>query len=314
MRFARDRTMLALRMKASNLFLLLPLLGAALPLAIACGGSNENLPPPPAPPAPPPVASSAPAASAPPSASAEAPPPAPPPAPVTLTQGTASPDPAPPLPTVKILSPARDQVVAKDKSADFPIKLDVKNWQTATGSSHVHLILDAKPYKPIYDPKAPIKMSDLPGGDALAEGQHILVAFPSRANHESVKTAGALAITEFWVGKKGPKAQDPTKAMLIYSRPKGEYKGDMANHVLVDFQLANDKLAPTGDKVHVSVTGPGIEGEKAADATQFGPPFYLDNLQDGTYTVKLDLLGGDGKPVPGSWNSTTRGITISHAP
>jgi hypothetical protein len=104
--------------------------------------------------------------------------------------------------------------------------------------------------------------------------------------------------------------------MLIYSRPKGEYKGDKANHVLVDFQLANEKLASSGgDKgnhVHVSVTGPGIEGEKAADATQFGPPFYLDNLQDGSYTVKLDLLGGDGKPVPGSWNSTTRTITISH--
>ena len=55
--------------------------------------------------------------------------------------------------------------------------------------------------------------------------------------------------------------------MLVYSRPKGEYKGDMANHVLVDFQLANEKLAPGGDHVHVSVTGPGIEGEKAADAT-----------------------------------------------
>jgi hypothetical protein len=215
---------------------------------------------------------------------------------------------------VKILSPARDQIIAKDKAADFPIKLDVKNWQTATGSSHVHLILDAKPYKPIYDPKAPIKMSDLPGGDALAEGQHILVAFPSRANHESVKTPGALTVTEFWVGKKGPRAQDVAKPMLIYSRPKGDYKGDMANHVLVDFQLVNGKLSPGGDHVHISVTGPGIEGEKAADATQFGPPFYLDNLQDGTYTVKLDLLGGDGKPVPGSWNSTTRGITISHAP
>ena len=71
----------------------------------------------------------------------------------------------------------------------------------------------------------------------------------------------------------------------------------MANHVLVDFQLANEKLAPNGDHVHISVTGPGIEGDKSADANQFGPPFYLDNLQDGAYTVKLDLLSSDGKPV-----------------
>jgi hypothetical protein len=211
------------------------------------------------------------------------------------------------------MTPTRDQVIPKDKAADFPVKFDIKNWQTAQGSSHVHLILDAKPYKPIYDPKALVPLKDLAGDAGLAEGQHILVAFPSRANHESVKTAGALSIVEFWVGKRGgDKAQDVGKPMLIYSRPKGEYKGDMANHVLVDFQLANEKLSQGGDHVHVSVTGPGIEGEKAADATQFGPPFYLDNLQDGSYTVKLDLLAADGKPVPGSWNSTTRSITVAH--
>jgi hypothetical protein len=298
-------------MKLRNLFLLaLPILPAAF--AFACGGENDNLPPPPPPPPPPPVESAPPAASAAPPASAEPTPPPPAPPPVTLTQGTASPDPPTPLPTVRIVAPAREQVIPAAKAADFEVKLDVKNWQTAMGDRHVHLILDAKPYKPIYDTKAPVKLSELPGGDTLSEGQHILVAFPSRPNHESVKTAGGLFITEFWIGKKGPKAQDPAKAMLIYSRPKGEYKGDMANHVIVDFQLANEKLAAGGDHVHISVTGPGIEGEQAADATQFGPPFYLDNLQDGSYSVKLDLLGADGKVLPGSWSSTTRNITIAH--
>jgi len=297
-------------MKVRNLFLLVP---AALCLVwVACGGENDNLPPPPPPPPPPPVVASAPPAdTAAPSASADTPPPPPQPA-VTLTQGTASPDPPAPLPTVKIVAPAREQLIPAAKAADFEVKLDVKNWPTAMGDRHVHLILDAKPYKPIYDTKAPVKLSDLPGGDALAEGQHILVAFPSRPNHESVKTPAAVFITEFWVGKKGPRTQDPAKAMLIYSRPKGDYKADMANHVIVDFQLVNDKLAAGGDHVHISVTGPGIEGEQAADATQFGPPFYLDNLRDGSYSVKLDLLGADGKPVPGSWSSTSRTINVAH--
>jgi hypothetical protein len=302
--------MLARAMKASNL-ILLAISAVPAALAFACGGGNENLPPPPAPPPPMPsaTAEAAPTTSAAPTAST--PPPAPPP-PVQLVQGVASPDPQAPLPTVKIVAPAKEQIIPAAKAGDFMVKLDVKNWQTATGSSHVHLILDDKPYKPIYDPKAPVKLSELPGGDALGEGQHILVAFPSRPNHESVKTPGALAITEFWVGKKGDRAQDVNKALLIYSRPKGEYKGDMANHVIVDFQLANEKLSATGDHVHISVTGPGIEGEKTADATQFGPPFYLDNLQDGSYSVKLDLLGADGKVLPGSWSSGSRTITIAH--
>jgi hypothetical protein len=216
---------------------------------------------------------------------------------------------------VKISTPAKDLVIPEAKAADFEVKLDVKNWKTAQGDQHVHLILDARPYKPIFDTKAPVKLSELTGGEPLAAGQHVLVAFPSRANHESVKTPGALFITQFWVGKKGGKddvKQDISKPTLIYSRPKGEYKGDMANHVLVDFQLVNGKLAEGKDHVHIGVTGPGIEGEKTADATAFGPPFYLDNLQDGSYEVKLELLGSDGKPLPGDWNTTSRKITIAH--
>jgi hypothetical protein len=290
-------------------FVAIPVLPAVF--AVACGGANDNLPPPPPPPPAPPVASAAatPAASSTPPPATSAAPPAPP---ITLSQGSASPDPPAPTPSVKIIAPAKDQVVPAAKAADFEVKLDVKNWKTEKGDSHVHLILDGKPYKPIYDTKAPVKLSELTGDEPLADGQHVLVAFPSRANHESVKTAGALAMTEFWVGKKGDKAQDVTKAMVIYSRPKGEYKGDMANHVLVDFQLANDKLAQGKDHVQITVTGPGIDGDRSADATAFGAPFYLDNLQDGSYSIKLQLLSADGKALPGSWNTTTRSITIAH--
>ena len=82
--------------------------------------------------------------------------------------------------------------------------------------------------------------------EALADGLHVLVAFPSRANHESVKTKDALSIIPFWIGKKGDAAKDFTKKpMLIYSRPKGDYKGETANHVLIDFYVANVTLAPT---------------------------------------------------------------------
>jgi hypothetical protein len=292
------------RKKLAGLISMLP-----LALTVACAGGNDNLPPPPPPPPPAPaIASAAPAASA----SAAPAPETPPPPAVQLAQGDASPDPAAPTPTVRIVAPAKEQVIAAAAASDFQVKLDIKNWKIAPGDAHVHLILDAKPYKPIFDPKAPVKLSDLTGGDPLAEGQHILVAFPSRANHESVKTPNALSMVEFWVGKKGDKAQDTTKPMLVYSRPKGEYKADMANHVLVDFQLVNDKLAADKDHVHIAVTGPGIDGEKAADATTFGPPFYLDNLQDGSYSVKLELLGADGKVLPGSWNSNTRSFSVAH--
>ncbi len=71
----------------------------------------------------------------------------------------------------------------------------------------------------------------------------------------------------------------------------------MASHVLVDFQLLNetDKTFGDGkDHVHVTVTGPGITGTLEQDVTKIGTPLYLDALQTGAYTVKLDLLGGNG--------------------
>jgi len=286
----------------------LPAIGAAV--LFACGGGSDNLPPPPPPP-PVPATDAAPNVTVtPPAATTAA---KPPPPPVTLTAGAASPDPTPPLPTVAITAPTKEQVIPSDKAADFSVKLDVKNWQTAPGSSHVHLILDNRPYKAIYDPKQPVKLSELTGGEALSEGRHVLVSFPSRANHESVKTKGALAITSFWVGKKGDTKDDFTKKpMLIYSRPKGEYKGEMANHVLVDFYVANVTLAEGKEHVNVTVTGPGIDKALEAKVEKFGTPLYLDNLQNGSYDVKTELLDGSNKLIEGPWNSTTRTIKIDH--
>ena len=274
--------------------------------ALACGGGTDNLPPPPA--APPAAPEPLPAASAAPDPS-EPKPTAPAP---TLAVGEASADPAAPLPTVRIVAPAKDQLL-KDNASDFAVKLDVKNWKTAEGDAHVHLILDNKPYKPIYDTKAPVKLSELTGGDPLTEGEHVLVAFPSRKNHESVKTKGSLFAVRFFVGKKDAKTDLAKAPTLIYSRPKGEYKGPAAQHVLVDFNLLNVELGEGKHSVKLVVSGPGIDGNLTQVAKQFGPPFYLDNLRTGSYTVLAELQDKDGKPVAGAWNSTTRTIAVDPA-
>ena len=301
-------------MKPIAKLLCIAALTSVMPLAqLACGGGESNLPPPPPPPGTG-VASATASTQASATTSVTTPPPPAPPPPA-LVLGAASEDPTP-APTVKITAPTQGQVIPKDKAADFVVKLDVKNWQTAPGAQHVHLILDNHPYKPIYDTKAPVKLSELMGGDPINEGEHILVAFPSRANHESVKTKDALAIMSFWVGKKGEKPSDVKKQpMLIYSRPKGDYKGLMASHVIVDWQLANVTLGEGKDHVHITVLGPGIPDKLEAKAEKFGPPYFLDNLQNGTYTVKLELMSGSGadmKLIPGPWNSTTRTIRIDH--
>jgi hypothetical protein len=249
------------------------------------------------------------------------PPPAPPttevkpekPAMPDVAFGPATPSDAPKkMPKVTIASPGADQSIAADKAKDFDVKINVKDWETQTGGPHVHLILDNKPYKPVYDPKAAVKMGDLvPAGETIAEGEHLIVAFPSRMNHESVKGQGALAMVHFWVGKKGKSEWKPKEPMLVYSRPKGTYNASKADHVLVDWYLANAELGESKFSIKANVSGPDLGADGRTVKITEWKPYALDNLRNGDYKISLELDDKEGKPVPGAWNSTTRTITIN---
>lgn len=227
--------------------------------------------------------------------------------PPAVVLGEASPPPAA-APTVAISSPARGAHV----DADAKVTLDVRGWPTAEGAAHVHLILDNQPYKPIYDTAAPVALRDLNGGKDLAPGPHVLVAFASRANHESVKAPSAIAVSGFVVGPEPATFAAPA-SFLVYSRPKGTYAGAQANHVLVDFQLVGVTLAEGKREVALEVRGETLAEPLRARTSRFGSPFYLENLRSGSYTLELTLLDGGGNVIEGAWNKTTRTIVLDRS-
>jgi hypothetical protein len=276
--------------------------------AAACGPEPAPLPPPPP---PPPVATDTPPPPPPPPPPAETKPEKPAMPDIAFGPTTAS-DAPKKLPKVTIASPTAEQSIAADKAKDFDVKINVKDWETQTGGPHVHLILDNKPYKPVYDAKGAVKLGDLvPAGETVAEGEHLIVAFPSRMNHESVKGQGALAMVHFWVGKKGKsdwKAKDP---MLVFSRPKGTYNASKADHVLVDWYLANAELGDGKYSIKATVTGPDLGTDGRTMKITEWKPYALENLRNGDYKISMELDDKDGKAVPGAWNSTTRTVTIN---
>jgi hypothetical protein len=236
--------------------------------------------------------------------------PTPKPAPPTVEDMAASPDPKP-LPTVKITGLANEQSLADAaKAKDHAVKLDIKNWDLTKDGQHVHLILDGYPYKKITDAKAPVKLGELlPEGKDLAEGQHFLIAFPSRGTHESVKGKGASSFLTFWVGKKTKDAPyDGKHPLLIYSRPKGDNNGDMAKSLMIDFYLHNTML-DKGEKVHFTITGGTLDAPVTGDFSAWAPK-VVKGMQAGEYDVKLELMDKDGKNDPLAWNTTTRHIKV----
>src|SRR5216684_5243701 len=106
------------------------------------------------------------------------------------------------------------------------------------------------------------------GGDAskpttTKDGQ--TMASPTKspaAKPEPSKTATATAsATPAREGKdfasSNAAAVDPTKPLLTYSRPKGEYKGEDADPIMIDFWLSNAKLQGDGGayRVRYSIDG-----------------------------------------------------------
>lgn len=237
---------------------------------------------------------------------------APPLPPVEFAAGKAADAPAK-APTIAIKAPTANQVIPADKAGDFEVKLDLKNWDVPAGGNHVHVILDNRPYKRIDDAKAPIKLKDLDPSYTLAEGQHVLVAFPSRHTHESVKPVGKvapLAVVTFWVGKKGDVAWKPTDPTFVFSRPKGKNDGPApAEGILVDWYLANAELGDGKFSIEATLSGPGVNGENKVTIKEW-TPWRIRNVRDGAYKLRMVLLGKDGKPVPGAWNDTTREFQI----
>src|SRR5262249_18061739 len=101
---------------------------------------------------------------------------------------------------------------------------------------------------------------------------------------------------------------DAKKHMLTYSRPKGEYKGEDADPIMIDFWLLNGKLQGDGGEYRVRY----IIDDGEAKFLEKWEPIWLSGWNGGKHRVKLELVDKSGNVVDnGGYNSTTREITIT---
>jgi len=246
-------------------------------------------------------------------------------------------------PVLKIVSPAKDAVingstveVKLDLSGDLKGYMPHKDPTTGKGN-HIHVILDNQPYEAYYELGQPFELRN------VVAGKHTLRVFPSRPWHESYKNEGAFQMVEFTVksggdaskptttnsgqtmannnsGSAQPAARegkdfaasaagnaDPAKALLTYSRPKGEYKGEEADPIMIDFWLSGAKLKGDGGEYRVRYV---IDDDDAKYIDKW-EPIWLSGWISGKHKVRLELLDKEGKPLEnGGYNTTSREITV----
>lgn len=155
---------------------------------------------------------------------------------------------------------------------------------------HIHFILNNAPYLAKYEASFTEKVKP---------GRNVLLAFLSRSYHESVKQPAAFVLKEFTMpGEGGVEggdfSSDPT---LFYSRPKGEYKKSDGDKVLLDFYVLNDGLSSSGYHVRATIDGQAFTLTKWA-------PYFIEGLELGDHTVRLELIDARGLPVPGPFNDS----------
>ncbi len=160
---------------------------------------------------------------------------------------------------------------------------------------HIHFIMDNDPYSAHYEPEF---------SKRLDEGNHVLLAFLSRSYHESVKNPDAFIVQEFVVGSPEESSSfDATAEHMFYSRPKGTYEGKDTEKLLLDFFLYNTTLAEDGNKVRATINGEEYLFTEWA-------PYYIEGLEKGEVTIKLELIDNEGNIIPGPYNSVTRKVTL----
>lgn len=198
--------------------------------------------------------------------------------------------------------------------------------------NHIHVILDNQPYEAYYNIENEFELRN------VVDGEHTLRVFASRPWHESYKNEGSFQMVRFNVKDGGgdasrptttnngstvaaptPEGKDmkestggdvnPTRPLLTYSRPKGEYKGSDANAIMIDFWLDNAKLVNDGGEYRVRYS---IDGGAPSYIDKW-EPIWLSGFSSGTHTIKLELVDASSGNVVdnGGYNSTTREITVT---
>ncbi len=228
-----------------------------------------------------------------------------------------------PMPSLAILAPAKNQLVAAAKAAAFEVKLTAKGARLE-GGDHLCVRIDKHPCRRVADIKKKLTLAEI--DPTIDEGQHVITVLARRASGESIKPAGkrvAFASHSFYVGKKAPPVWKDGGPMVLFDAP--DDAPAPAEGVLLDFYVANAEVARGKQVIHASVGGPGL-GPGTAMVLDSTAPLRIKNARPGEYVVRLSLFGyraelGESSssttvsvssaPVPGPFSEVTRSFRVT---
>ena len=202
-------------------------------------------------------------------------------------------------PKIEIVSPkpyemlSDNNVSVKLRLTDYPL---FKNEKLDLGP-YLHLFVDKKSYKKIYDLSEPIILED------LDPGTHTIRVLVSRPWHESFKTKEAYAQTTFHIFTEiDNNSPDSSLPMLTYNSPQGDYGEEP---IMLDFYISNLSSDPLKNsninnkkidwRVKATINGEAFILNKLE-------PIYLKGFKPGKNWIKLELIDKNGEKINNIFN------------
>lgn len=223
---------------------------------------------------------------------------------ITLTKAPSSPQ----FPDAR-LTKISTEIIANDSASAVDYSFGVENYvlgmQTTDAATrglansgkgqHIHFIVNNGPYQAHY----------MPGiSNELADGNYVVLAFLSRSYHESVKSEGAYYIENLNVGNVDQMDADLEAPHLFFSRPKGTYKGEDTQKLMLDFYLLNATLSANGNNIRATINGEKFLIDEWAS-------YYIEGLPMGEVTIQLEFLNSDGELIDSPFNPVERTVTLT---
>ncbi len=209
--------------------------------------------------------------------------------------------------TLKIVSPARDEVIPipeaaagqpPAKGAPVTLKVELANFETfedaatKTGQRLEILVDNISSTFPWRDATKPYTFKSLP------KGTHMVRIFPVRPWGEAIKEPSALASVTFHVGEKdGKNTVEAGSPVLTVVAPRGKVKGD-AGKVLLDVLVSGCPVAEqsVADSCRLRYK---VDTQPEVTLTKV-EPVWLEGLTPGRHAYVVGLTR-DQKVAPGAF-------------
>ena len=213
---------------------------------------------------------------------------------ITITKVSGSPE----YPNAKLS--LEDPIILED---EYEFKFNVEQYElglqtlkdfeyslaNSAKGQHIHFIVNNDPYSAHYNEKFSKK---------LEGNSNVVLAFLSRSYHESVKNKNAFVLIQL-----GEQNIDLNSEFLFYSRPKGIYKGDDTEKLLLDFYLVNTEISADGNKVRATIQDKEFIIDEWA-------PYYIEGLSKGEVKIKLELIDEAGNLIDTPFNPSKRTVIL----